>query len=208
MSDGLKKLREPFTDLQVSKLPKPTYKGAWDNQPKQRCNTCGGYHPAGNTIHLDYVGHAALTDRLLDADPQWHWEPLALDDRGLPAFDRDGGLWIKLTVAGVTRLGYGDSQGKTGPNAVKEAIGDALRNAAMRFGAALALWHKGELHVEEPHPSKVALDRLLGVCTDMGLQPGEVAQRFMAEVGVDVRQADADRIDAFTETLLAEGVPA
>jgi hypothetical protein len=32
----------------------------------------------------------------------------------------------------------------------KEVIGDALRNAGMRFGAALALWHKGELHVEEP----------------------------------------------------------
>jgi hypothetical protein len=25
-------------------------------------------------------------------------------------------------------------------------IGDALRNAAMRFGAALDLWHKGQLH--------------------------------------------------------------
>ena len=29
---------------------------------------------------------------------------------------------------------------------MKERIGDALRNAAMRFGAALDLWHKGELH--------------------------------------------------------------
>jgi hypothetical protein len=31
---------------------------------------------------------------------------------------------------------------------MKEIIGDALRNAAMRFGAALDLWHKGDLHVE------------------------------------------------------------
>jgi uncharacterized protein YjbJ (UPF0337 family) len=30
---------------------------------------------------------------------------------------------------------------------MKERIGDALRNAAMRFGAALDLWHKGDLHV-------------------------------------------------------------
>jgi hypothetical protein len=61
-------------------------------------------------------------------------------------FDKDGGLWIRLSICGVTRLGYGDSQGKTGGNAVKEAIGDALRNAGMRFGAALDLWHKGDLH--------------------------------------------------------------
>lgn len=37
----------------------------------------------------------------------------------------------------------------SGGDAVKEVIGDALRNAAMRFGAALDLWHKGDLHVEE-----------------------------------------------------------
>jgi len=32
---------------------------------------------------------------------------------------------------------------------MKERIGDALRNAAMRFGAALDLWHKGDLHAAE-----------------------------------------------------------
>src|SRR5690606_24225265 len=31
----------------------------------------------------------------------------------------------------------------------KEVIGDALRNAAMRFGAALDLWHKGDLHADD-----------------------------------------------------------
>jgi hypothetical protein len=105
---------------------------------------CGGYHSL--SIHLDYVGHAALTDRLLEVDPEWFWEPMATGQDGLPAFDRDGGLWIRLSICGVTRLGYGDSQGKSGGNAVKEAIGDALRNAGMRFGAALDLWHKGDLH--------------------------------------------------------------
>lgn len=62
--------------------------------------------------------------------------------------DANGGLWIKLTVCGVTRLGYGDAQGKSGGDAMKECIGDALRNAAMRFGAALDLWHKGDLHAK------------------------------------------------------------
>lgn len=104
---------------------------------------CGGFHAL--SIHLDYVGHAALTARLLDVDPEWTWEPMATGPDGLPVFDSFGGLWIKLTICGMTRLGYGDAQGKSGANAVKEAIGDALRNAGMRFGAALDLWHKGDL---------------------------------------------------------------
>jgi len=34
---------------------------------------------------------------------------------------------------------------------MKELIGDALRNAAMRFGAALDLWHKGgDLYSQDP----------------------------------------------------------
>lgn len=141
---GLELLRKPFPEHQISLLPKP-YKR---DSPKGKCNECGGYHglPA---VHLSYVGHAALTDRLLECDPEWNWEPLALDSDGLPKIDRDGGLWIKLTVCGVTRLGYGDAQGKTGGDAMKERIGDALRNAAMRFGAALDLWHRGDLHLEE-----------------------------------------------------------
>lgn len=142
--NGLELLRQPFPPNQISKLPKPKSKDA----PKGKCPECGGWHglPA---VHLDYVGHAALTARLLDADPAWHWEPVGFDDKGLPALDASGGLWIKLTVCGVTRFGYGDAQGKTGPDAMKERIGDALRNAAMRFGAALDLWHKGDLYAHE-----------------------------------------------------------
>lgn len=140
---GLALLRVPFEPNQISKLPKPYSR----DSTKGNCQECGGYHglPAA---HLDYVGHAALTDRLLNVDPEWTWEPVAFDERGLPALDNEGGLWIRLAVCGVTRLGYGDAQGKTGGNAMKERIGDALRNAAMRFGAALDLWHKGELHAD------------------------------------------------------------
>jgi hypothetical protein len=124
---GLELLRQPFKPHQISKLPK------------------------GN-VFLDYVGHAALTDRLLDADQEWNWEPLALDANGLPALDANGGLWIRLTVDGLTRLGYGHAGAKKGGDAVKELIGDALRNAAMRFGAALDLWHKGDLHLDDAEP--------------------------------------------------------
>ncbi len=121
---GLALLREPFPAHQVSYLPK------------------GG-------VKLAYVGHAALTDRLLDADAAWTWEPLAMGENGLPVMDDMGGMWIKLTICGITRLGYGHAGTKTGGDAIKEVIGDALRNAAMRFGAALDLWHKGELHKED-----------------------------------------------------------
>lgn len=154
--DPLAKLREPFPVNQVSKLPKES-KAQREEREKDRskgvsCQTCGGWHHR-NAVHLDYVGHAALTDRLLDVDPLWMWEPVAFGTDGLPAMDRTGGLWIKLTVCGVTRLGYGNADGKSGGDAVKEIIGDALRNAAMRFGAALDLWHKGDLHAEDPGPS-------------------------------------------------------
>lgn len=151
--EGVQLLRVPFEPHHISKLPKPTKAQTdavkADFKAGIRCEICKGWHHP-KVEHLDYVGHAALTDRLLDADIKWSWEPLSFDERGLPARDQNGGLWIKLTVDGVTRLGYGSADGKTGGDAVKEIIGDALRNAAMRFGAALDLWHKGELHPDMP----------------------------------------------------------
>jgi hypothetical protein len=120
-------LRKPFDKSQIGKLPK------------------GG-------VMLSFVGHAAATDRLLQVDPSWTWEPVAFTERGLPALDEFGGLWIRLTVCAVTRLGYGDAGGKKGPNAIKEAIGDALRNAALRFGVAIDLWAKEDLTAVDQHP--------------------------------------------------------
>ncbi|WP_446224942.1 hypothetical protein ACTWPB_07440 [Nocardia sp. IBHARD005] len=187
---GLELMRLPFADHQVSQLPKPYKK----ESPKADCRQCGGYHglPA---MHLNYVGHAALTDRLLDVDPMWTWEPVAMDDTGLPRLDRNGGLWIRLTVCGVTRYGYGDADGKSGGNAIKEAIGDALRNAAMRFGAALDLWHKGDLHEAEQkrgtppsaadlaaQAAHAARTELRALLDDRGIDPALAVARF-AELG-------------------------
>jgi hypothetical protein len=95
-----------------------------------------GKLPKGG-VQLDYVGHADVTARLLDVDPSWTWEPMAAVN-GLPALDQFGNLWIRLTVCGVTRIGVGDGK------SMKECIGDAIRNAAMRFGVALDLWAKGD----------------------------------------------------------------
>jgi hypothetical protein len=117
-------LRKPFPKSAIGKLPK-----------------------AG--MDLDYVGHAAVTDRLLSVDPAWTWEPMATDEHGNPHPDIAGNLWIRLTVHGVTRIGVGD-----GPT-MKIRIGDAIRNAAMRFGVALDLWSKEELERGE-HMEAVA----------------------------------------------------
>lgn len=181
---GLALLREPFPPHQISKLPKPTRKDA----PKGKCAECGGYHglPA---VHLDYVGHAALTDRLLDADPNWTWEPLAMGEGGLPVMDPMGGMWIRLTVCGVTRLGYGDAGQKTGGDAIKEVIGDALRNAAMRFGAALDLWHKGDLHGDdegtqgEPEPAVDLSPKARAERIRLGVASGDAGGAAIAMAG-------------------------
>ena len=127
-------LRKPFDKKSVGKLPKPYKK----DSPKGQCKECNGFHglPA---MHLDYVGHAAVVDRLLSIDPAWSWEPMATSPDGLPMTDAKGNLWIRMTVLGVTRIGVGD-----GPDA-KQVVSDALRNAAMRFGVALDLWSKEEL---------------------------------------------------------------
>lgn len=163
---GLAKLREDFPTEQIQHLPRlkcgacrDSRTGVCENprHAKQECKECGNYVSIWH-LHLDYVGHAELTNRLLDADPLWDWEPMAFDQNGLPLFDNSGGLWIRLTVCGKTRLGYGDAQGKKGPNAVKEAIGDALRNAAMRFGAALDLWAKSDLREAQSEHPKTAED--------------------------------------------------
>ena len=116
-------LRKPFDKKSIGKLPK-----------------------AG--ITLDYVGHAAVTDRLLAVDPEWSWRPLATDEHGLPLLDSKGNLWIEMTVCGVTRIGVGDGK------SAKEVIGDAIRNCAMRYGVALDLWSKEELeHIDEAAPN-------------------------------------------------------
>ena len=120
-------LRAPFPKEQIQKLP------------------TGG-------LQLDYVSHAWVTDRLLQVDPMWTWEPVAFDSDGLPKFDENGGLWIKLTVCGVTRYGYGEPATRDKYDQKKSCIGNALRNAAMRYAEALDLWAKESLAETKPAP--------------------------------------------------------
>lgn len=126
-------------------------------------------------LHLSYVGHAEATSRLLEVDPYWDWEPAYRDvDKELlmaaiatgnheivtavianapPLFDREGGMWMRVMVHDddneqVWTLGYGDAEGKRGPAAMKEIIGDGIRNAMMRRGLALDLWSRSDRALE------------------------------------------------------------
>lgn len=148
--EKIRLLQAPFVGSDISKKPKPTQRQK--ELLKQNsalgivCKNCGGWHHK-DVVHLDYVGHAAITNRLLQVDPMWNWRPLSLDEKGLPRFDENGGMWMELTVLGISRIGYGDRGAdfshRDEGDRIKEAIGDGIRNAGMRFGMALELWHKG-----------------------------------------------------------------
>lgn len=190
-ADQAKALRKPFDKALIGRLPK------------------GG-------IFLDFVGHAATTDRLLQVDPAWTWEPVAFTEQGLPRFDEHGGLWIRLTVCGETRLGYGDASGKKGPNAIKEAIGDAIRNGSMRFGVALDLWAKEDLTAADtvteapaptpapaPAPSalQIARDRVWTAAQALGWDKTQLTVEY-TKIGV---LADATAVDLADYAWLLEG---
>ncbi|MEV3996646.1 hypothetical protein AB0K62_13350 [Streptomyces halstedii] len=154
--EALHKLREPFLPTEVRYLPRVWCRACKDSRGKGcnqhtygPCDKCKQRMPRNGHIDLKFVGHAEATNRLLNVDPFWDWEPLTVDERGLPQVDGYRGLWIRLTVCGMSRLGYGHAGDKTGGDAVKEVIGDAIRNAGMRFGMALDLWTPSDLEIVE-----------------------------------------------------------
>ena len=121
-------LRKPFPREQIGKLPATARRPA-----------------------LDYVGHAAVTDRLNTAAPDWTY---TIDER-FTATTRElikgqdvdvVSCWIRgtMTVAGVSRCEFGDGADP------KEALGNFLRRAAMRFGVAIDLWSKEALQTSAP----------------------------------------------------------
>ena len=82
---------------------------------------------------------------LCEVDPEWTWAPFEFPGTGSLVLN-DGqpvGLWIHLTIGGVSKPGYGSCE-KGKSEAVKELIGDAIRNAGLSFGIAWKLWAKGE----------------------------------------------------------------
>ncbi len=201
---ALLSLLEPFPDEQIGLLPRvtcpdcsnPRKKCDDPRHKKQRCNECNAY-VSPKHIHIDYVGHGATTDRLLSVDPEWNWEPCGYDPNGMPAFIQDKAgnpieFWIRLTVAGVTRLGVGTCPSDQFDPA-KVLIGDALRNAAMRFGVALDLWIKG--HAEDDEKATAGQRRQ---APDPTGDPVKLA-RILATVN-GLPQADRDRVRGWVES--------
>lgn len=219
--EALVALRRPFPEEAIGKLPRSLCsecsknRGSCDRHPnKGECRICGNYHNTAATMHLDYVGHADVTARLLEVDPLWTWEPANNGPDGKPSVmhstDKEGNLWINLTVGGVTRPGVGD-----GKNA-KERIGDALRNAAMRFGVALDLWAKGDrewahaektgdnLHPDDAGPreqvapppyhgpsSPLLVDRLVELAESQNTDLEAITAKFRGQHGgIGVEQLD------------------
>ena len=140
--------------LDAYAVPDPSIVG---KLPKRRKNPDGSW---GSPVYLDYVGHADITKILIEVDPLWNWEPVAWE-HGRPAItERDGiaTLWVRLTLLGKTMLGCG-SVHATKEDLDKELIGDSLRNAAMRFGIALALWSNAEWAETDHKPSVETVTR-------------------------------------------------
>lgn len=139
-------LAAPFPQSEIERLPKPVSR---QDETKARCEQgsrasadgyyCGGWHT--RSLHLSYVGHAGITTRLntVVGPENWSWEPVAWTNEHIPHYN-GGEFWIALTILGVTKYGVGDDFNRSG----KQAIGDALRNAAMRFGVGTYLWSKSE----------------------------------------------------------------
>lgn len=125
-------LRRPFEAGEINKLPKGKGEGDYIS-----CNVCGARHKARGIFHVDYIGHARVTQRLNEIDPGWEMKPGAMQfpDEDLVF------LPVSLTVLGVTHHEVGTaSQGDD--EWPKQLYSDALTRAAMRFGVGLDLWIK------------------------------------------------------------------
>lgn len=193
-------LREPFPPESIGRKPSITCRACahrsavCDVHEVIYCDECGRDITTAH-VHVDFVGHAHVRERFCDVDPDWTWRPLALNAQGLPAMDDIGGLWILLTLGGKTLPGYGDAPGNTGGNAVKEAIGDALRNAGQSFGVALELWMRApalpevtwdDAPARQADRSKAATDKQKGAELRRQIAAlGQAKGKNLGEVGAD-----------------------
>ncbi|WP_433520067.1 hypothetical protein ACQP2T_63745 (plasmid) [Nonomuraea sp. CA-143628] len=226
-------LLTPFSEEMVGKLPRiicpacSRNRGSCDEHQKTKCGECGATTTPRH-IHLDYVGHADVTRRLIETDPEWSWEPVERDvdpqvlaaaiatgnpdmvravlDAAPPKFDVDSqgnpvGLWIYLIVLGVRRRGYGSCPGNQS-DAAKVLIGDALRNAAMRFGVALDLWAKGDRADPSAENAVAAPGRRAQQQRQQAVQPAEVDEAWVIDFQKRLYEAKADQIGRLKQEVL------
>ena len=144
-----RRLAAPFPTEHIERLPKPLSR---NEERKGRCDGtdpwvsadghyCKGWH--SRAVHLDYIGHAGITTRLNDVlgPGGWDFQPYAHGPENMPLIGRGSGaeFWAKLTILDVTKWDVAaDFKG------TQEAVGDALRRCAMRFGIGTYLWSKSD----------------------------------------------------------------
>ena len=137
-------LAKPFDPAQIGKLPR-----GGDNAAKDQwrfCSDCKQKAPPRH-FHVDYIGHAIVTDRLnsVVGPAGWSWTLLTVER------DSSGRLLAvvgEMTVLGHTRgpeVGAPAATQREYGDALKSAISDYICRAAMRFGVALDLWAKQQL---------------------------------------------------------------
>lgn len=93
---------------------------------------------------MSYISHGLITERLNEADPDWVSEVIEVftytDAQGVL---HCAGVTLSLTVGGITRQEAGGPQRPTiFADEIKNALSDALKRAAMRFGVALEMWEE------------------------------------------------------------------
>lgn len=160
--------------------------------------------PKGGTT-LDFVGHARITQWLIEIDPLWSIEPVAFDEAGLPARTKIGnmvqaGFW--LTLLGHRRYCVGSVEDRKS-DCGKELVSDAIRNGAMRFGIALDLWSKMPLGDEadapapaparKPAAKKAAVDKNTPAPHVVGIElvdPAQLEKFYAACRGAGLEPAD------------------
>jgi hypothetical protein len=121
----------------------------------------------GKKDKFDYISHALVTERLNEVCPGWSLEITQV----FTYSDTNGrlhceGVMVALTIDGVTRMEMGGPQRIGGPQGnngresfmleCKNAVSDALKRAAMRFGVALYLWDSlvDAIGDEDVHPDR------------------------------------------------------
>ncbi len=161
---------------------------AWWEPPEELIDTLP---KAG--MQLRYLSHVWVSRAFSEIDPEWTWSPMSYDDAGQPVLERDSqgqpvGMWITLTICGTTIPGYGSvDPGKR--DAIKELIGDALRNAGMRRGVAGSLWTKEKPSKKAPRkkePLPAAVERNLEHLRDQVDPPADDAAHHEKQAGKDL----------------------
>lgn len=118
----------------------------------RECANCHERNIASGHYDIKGIGHIYVQRLFNEVDPFWSWEPVGVDENGLPAIQKtmssvkrgatqkveQSNLWIKVTVCGVTRLGVGTDHSDA-EDLYKKLVSDAIKNAGLRFGIAADL---------------------------------------------------------------------